>query len=225
MNQDVSAKNIQEAIGTILAKLCYPVAEEIGNAFGERVSAWRQKNALKILSRTEALLPKNISQHAHPRLVHEIIDNGSWTDNPMLQDMWSGLLASSCDEKGIDESNLLFINILKQLSSMQAIVLDYACNNSEKYISTALWIGSKPLEIGLERLIEITGEEDAHRIDRELDHLRALELIQLGFDPDSTTADIAPTGLALQMFVRCNGYSESPVKFYNAKRLEDDEMP
>ena len=40
-----------------------------------------------------------------------------------------------------------------------------------------------------------------------------------------TTADIGPTGLALQLFVRGQGSLESPVKYFNAKRVEDESTP
>src|SRR5690606_41570574 len=89
MSNDISAKNVQEAIGTILAKLCYPAADEIGSGFGDKISVWRQRNAIKVLRRAEKMLPQNESQHAPPRLVHEIVENGSWVDDPLIQDMRS----------------------------------------------------------------------------------------------------------------------------------------
>lgn len=70
MSKDISAKNINEAIGTLIAKICYRAADDIGDNFSEKTSQWRQKNALAILERAnERLIHKD--GHAHPRLVHQ----------------------------------------------------------------------------------------------------------------------------------------------------------
>jgi len=71
----------------------------------------------------------------------------------------------------------------------------------------------------LQKLQEITGCTDLHRLDRELDHLRSLELIGSdifggGFSTDSTDANLTPTGLALQMYVRCQGFIGPPNDYF-----------
>jgi hypothetical protein len=67
---------------------------------------------------------------AHPRLVGEIVENGSWIEDELVQGMWAGLLASSCSESGDDDSNLIFITLLKGLSKLQARILEYACREA-----------------------------------------------------------------------------------------------
>src|SRR5947207_737766 len=58
----------------------------------------------------------------------------------------------------------------------------------------------------LEELQEITAENDPHRLDCELDHLREIGLLveHCGFPSDSTElkALVIPSSLALQMYVR-----------------------
>jgi hypothetical protein len=56
--------------------------------------------------------------------------------------------------------------------------------------------------------------EDLIQIDIELDRLRGLNLINQGFSMSGVAADITATSLALNMYVRCQGYSGSPVKFF-----------
>jgi hypothetical protein len=127
--------------------------------------------------------------------------------------MWAGLLASSCTEDGKDESNLIFINILSQLVGTQVVILDHCCKSCGKRVSKGGWLEPQLLSMTLKELIDLTGISDVHRLDRELDHLRALELIQSGFDPSSTLANVTPSALALQMYARCQGFSGSPIEF------------
>jgi len=224
MSKEISAKNISEAIGTLIAKLCYRAADELGDGFAEKTSEWRSNNALEILKRADNKYQKiSISgnEHAHPRLVHHILEEGSWNESDHVQNMWAGLLASSCTESGDDESNLVFVNILKQLTSIEAVVVNYACEKCVKSITRAGWIWGEHLTIELEELVKLTGISDFHRLDRELDHLRSLELIQGGFDPMSTAANITPSALAIQMYVRCQGYIGSPIEYFGLNENED----
>ena len=217
MTKEIKATNISEAIGTVIAKLCYRASDDIGEGLSEKTSEWRRNNALVILNGAEKKYNENSvtgNEQAHPRLVHHIIEEGSWTDTTLVQEMWSGLLASSCTESGDDESNLIFINILKQLSSIQAGIIKYACENAEVVVSDAGWIGAEVLSLELDQLIKITSVDDIHRLDRELDHLRALELITEGFHPSTTDACITPTSLALQLYVRSQGYVGSPIEYF-----------
>lgn len=204
----------------MLAKICYPIADELGAHFGEKISNWRQRNATRILELTAEkyeAISQTGSVHAPPRLVHKIVDEGSWTDDSSLQEMWAGLLISSCSPEGRDEGNLIFINILSQLTSLQAKVLAYSCQNAKVNVTPGGWLSSEHVEVDVRKLTELTGVDDFHRLDRELDHLRALELITTGFNPYSQNADITPTTLALQMYARCQGFVGSPLEFYRSR--------
>ena len=71
--------------------------------------------------------------------------------------------------------------------------------------------------MSLDKIIEVTGEDDIQRLDREIDHLREVGLINGGFDAysPSISASIEPLGLALHMFVRCQGSRTSPIDFFD----------
>lgn len=210
-------KGTVDGAAAFLSRICLPAAEEFGLLLRDKVSHWRTANLIKISQKAEKKLkatPDSEERHAHPRLVHLTLENGSWADSNEFQEMWAGLLASSCTKDGRDESNLIFINLLSQLTSIQVRVLNYSCEKSEKSITIGGWLHTKELHIPLEELQTVTGIEDFHRLDRELDHLRSLELITSGFDPDSTIAEIAPTTLALHLYVRCQGSLQSPVDFF-----------
>ena len=64
---------------------------------------------------------KNV--HAHPRILFKIIEEGSWSEDGVVQDMWAGLVQSSCSDSGDDDSNLIFINLLSNMTKLQAKIL------------------------------------------------------------------------------------------------------
>ena len=224
VGKEIKAKSVSEACATILAKLCYRVADEIGADFFERTGNWRRRNATMILEATAEKydeFSKTGKEHAPPRLIHKVLQEGSWTDDTHLQKMWAGLLVSSCSQDGRDEGNLVFINILSQLTTLQVKVLAYACENADIEVTRAGWLmASGAVNVDLKTLVAITGVEDFHRLDRELDHMRGLELIIVGFPEDQQIANIMPTTLALQMYARCQGFMGSPLQFYGVK-IED----
>lgn len=213
-----------EGASAFLSRICLPAAEEFGLLLKDKVSAWRESNAVSIVKKAEEKHKKNsISEntHAHPRLVMTAFETGSWSDADFVQEMWGGLLASSCCEDGRDEGNLIFMGLLSQLTTTEAIILNHCCETAEIEISKAGWIGAKnSFSMEISELTELTGIDDIHRIDRELDHLRSLELAETGFHHNSTQATMYPTSLGLHMYVRCQGYIGSPLDYYGLANSE-----
>lgn len=202
-----------------IGKICPAASDEIGKYLNTGV--WRQHNILRVAKKAERIYSNYTRtgiETAHLRLVCEIIDAGSWTDSYRLQEMWAGLLASSCTLSGKDESNLIFIRLMPQITALQARIIEIGCLNSEKYILRSGGIASKNYTINLYELEKTTGVADFHRLDRELDHLRSLSLILGGFGSWSTSAEITPTPLALHMFVRCRGFSGSPAEYFRVDK-------
>lgn len=222
---NTATKGVVDGAGAFLGRICLPAAEEFGLFLKDQVSTWRGNNALNIVVKAEHKFNEldNRDWHAHPRIVYDIIEKGSWVNDRKVQDMWAGLMASACSEDGQDESNLIFINTLSQITSIQAEIVNYACESADKAATTAGWIESPgQFTITLEDLTKLTNVSDLHRLDRELDHLRAMELIRTGFEPYSTTADITPSSLALQLYVRCQGYTGSPLEYFG---IQDGTSP
>lgn len=183
---------------------------------------WRANNAIKIANKAQLLLEKqagNLVVSAHPRIIYSTIEHGSWTEDDLMQNFWAGLLASSCTLDGKDESNLIFINILSQITTSQAKLIEHICTTATVYKSPGGWIGATTLSLECDELQKITSIIDIHQLDRELDHLRSLELIQGGFDPHSTYANVTPSALCLQLYVRSQGYVGSPIDYFDAKEI------
>src|SRR5262245_24403654 len=121
--------------------------------------------------------------HAHPRIVGAILEQSSWIDDDMVQEMWAGLLSTSCTEDGDDVRHLIFTNLLGSLTKLQEKVLKYCCEAADKGVTLSGLLFANRLQVSRDQLNAITGEKDLHRLDRELDHMRSMELIQGGFHP------------------------------------------
>jgi len=134
------------------------------------------------------------------------------------------VLASSVSVDGEDDSNLLFTDLLGRLSKVQVIILNYSCETADKYHSRSGLIFAGGVSLSLKNLVDLSGTNDIHRIDRELDYLREVGLIRGGFDPVIADADISPNALALQMYVRGQGYVGSPTEYFNTKEADPEKV-
>jgi len=214
----VVTKGAVEGAGALLSRICLPAAEEFGLLLKDRVSAWRQRNTVAILSQTQARLDQyqpNANVQAHPRIVYEVLTHGAWSDDKTVQEMWGGLLAASCDSEGRDDGNLIFTTLLSQLTSLQARVLKHSCEHTRYCLtSTGLITPREALNADITTLRSITGIDDTNRIDFELDRLHDLGLIGRGFSVGGSFADIASTALAANMYVKCLGYKGAAVEYF-----------
>lgn len=224
-----------EGVEAFLKMVCAPALDEVGLMMKDQVRNWRLKNILTIMEKAKGKIHfenDKLQIKAHPRVALSIIENASLIDNDEVQELWAGLFASSCTENGQDDQNLIFVNLLKQLTVPQAKILKFGVENSRKILFTNGLVLAEHFEVTGKKLIKISGVTDVHRIDRELDHLRSLELIgsevgKGGFNPDikNLIADITPSGLALNLYVKSQGYSQSTRDYWKdslipIKRLE-----
>ncbi len=114
----------------------------------------------------------------------------------------------------------MFINLLSQLTSTEARLLNFLCHSSKKQLTGTGLIWPQPVHSTVPDLQRIADTEDVHRLDREVDHLRSLDLIEGGIPvqqagpPRDIAVSLRPAALALYMFVRSQGSSESPVDFF-----------
>jgi hypothetical protein len=210
-----------EGVEGFLKLVCAPALEEVGLLLKDHVRHWRLNNVLRILSKAEGKLEFNVEKlqiKAHPRVALSIIENGSLIDDDEVQELWAGLFVSSCTEDGQDDENLIFVDLLKQLTNIEARILKHSCETARKIYYPNDLLLAEEIQVGCNQLIELTGVKNVHRIDRELDHLRSLNLLEddSGFDVDdeTLTANIRPTALALNLYVKSQGFNEPPSKFW-----------
>ena len=218
----VATQGFVDGASAFLSRLCLPAAEEFGLALRDRVSAWRARNATRMLSKANTVYlanRPNPDDRLSPRLAHIAIEEASWIDDEQVQDMWSGLLASSTSQEGRSDENLIFMNLLKQLSSLQVKVLRFAVEHAAKGVSSNGLIVPAVLFVSIAQLQEVTNVSDLQRIDRELDHLRELGLLGFGggggIPVGGEGADLTPSPLAIHLYVRAQGSRLSPAAYWN----------
>ena len=232
----IATRGVIDGAAALLSRLCLPAAEELGLALRDRISAWRARNAVQMLDRANAICNSSESDptdRLNPRLTLFAIEEASWIDDDQVQAMWAGLLASSTSPDGRSDENLLFMSLLKQLSSFQVQVLRFAVERSRKRVTAQGLVYSEPLlYVPIDRFTDLFGTGDLHRIDRELDYLHDLGLIGNtrlfphiagGIEVGSGKANLAPTPLALHLYVRGQGSRLSPVEYWDLRRAENEE--
>jgi hypothetical protein len=221
-----------DAASAFLKGVCLPAAEEFGLGLKDRVSEWRRQNAVRIAVKASGKVPSDLLEtgklSAHPRLIMKALDEGSWTDSDEVQEMWAGLLASSCGTDP-DESNLIFINLLSQLTAQQVKIVKFTCEKSQKCAlreATEL-ISNSSLVVPCKVLMDITGDKDLNVLDRELDHLRTLGLIYSGIvfgdrrkEDEELVANIGASALAFNLYVRAQGFAGRPVDYFKDQLVE-----
>jgi hypothetical protein len=217
---EVATRATFDGAGAFLSRICLPAAEELGFLLRDKVSAWRAANARKIVSEAEKkfhALPKNEDLHAHPRIVGAIIENGSWSDDDQILNYWAGLLASSCTPNGKAQENLIFVNLLSQITPSQARLLAYVCENAKlKKTHLGLLIADR-FEPAMDEIVKITEQPDLHILDLEIDHLREIGVLDGNSSLNIYEVHpllITPSAMGIQLYVRCQGYIGPPTEYF-----------
>lgn len=200
-----------EGISKFLDITCRPLLEEFGLWARDNFRVWRFKNLYNVLSKAKGKVTYQEGQimMVNPQLGYAIAENASLVEDDVIQDMWAGLFAASISSDGKDDSNLIFINLLKQLTSVQAHILRYAFDNCRKVkYDNGLITGCK-FSITLEEAYTLFQINDLDRLDRELDSLDSLGLINggLSLEDKDLEVDLSLTSLGIYLISKCQGNS------------------
>jgi len=195
-----------------LCRLCPSGAQEAIQLLGGELDGARTLSAIAIALKAEKLLagePDAGSMHAHPPIVASILRDGSWSNDDLMQQLWSGLLASSCTVEGTDESNRDFIELLVQVTKTQGQILVAGCKKANE---PTFGIDGEPLKeiiITPDEMIQITGNYDLYRNATDVAYLFNSELLKKVFDFTTylpkDSFNITPSSLGLELFKICRG--------------------
>lgn len=230
---DSTIKKSLEGIEVFLSLTCKPALGEIGLMIQDKVRYWRLNNTLRMLEKAKRKLDfqnDRFELKSHPRIGLSIIESSSLIDNDFVLELWAGLFASSCTLDGQDDENLIFVDILKSLTTAQAKIIQYAVENSRKVLHpNGLVTADGKLNVHADDLKKITGVNNIHRIDRELDSLNYMGLtpqLSGGFSNDGPDliANICPTYLALSLYIRCQGSSDDPDIYWKDVLITEKEL-
>jgi hypothetical protein len=195
-----------------LSRIAPDASQEIARLLHEGLSNYRLEHALEIARKAERFLeskPGAETMRAPAKDVIRILESGSWIEEPYVLQLWGGIMASSCSNEEWDESSMSYIELMSQLNFVHIRVLAGACTKASKIITGPDRITSRPLAYSASDLMRISGSHDLIRIDRELEHLAELGLIEhrekSSFFTQISDARITPTFKGLELFARCNG--------------------
>ncbi len=219
VNVDLGLTPVFQAAAKFFEALCLPVAEELGQIFKYEVQQWRKDNLARIGAKAQARIGSTEGKQVHPRILHEVVDHGSWVDDDYLQECWAGLLVSSWNETGDDDSNLIFTRLLEQMSGSQARILHYLCELTPPQLNeTGLVYPAHATMIDVDKLLKIARITDRHRLDRELDNLNSLGVTHGGVQFQSPGwAELSASTIGYHLFSRCQGSRLSIDEFYRTR--------
>lgn len=103
--------------GNLLQRVLGPSADEIGIALA-RFTAFRVGNVTKIVEGAERK-GRNRRGSVPPRVVHRVLEDGSYSDDSVIVEYLSGVLAASRAEGGRDDRGVSWSTLIAGMSSIQ----------------------------------------------------------------------------------------------------------
>jgi hypothetical protein len=198
-----------------LCRLCPTDAGEAILLFNGQLDVDHTAAVFKIALTAEKLLeaePDAGRLRAHGKLVASILREGSWARDELTEQLWTGLLLSSCSVDEPDDSNQILVDMLVHVTPVEAKIFAAAC---ERALSSAPGPeNSAPASVVLspEDMIEITGVNDLYRNATDLGYLFNLGLIEKTFDFSSyshaDSFDVTPTPMGLALYQHCRARRE-----------------
>jgi hypothetical protein len=207
---------------SFLSRVAPETKQSVSRLLHEELSNYRLENAVEIARKAEKMLGSSVEGdhlQALPHVVMRIVEGGSWSsDDKWMLQFWAGLLAASCTSTGGDDSNLAFVNLLCQLKALHLRILSAACTKATKLVTGPGSISSRPLNWKAADLIKFSGSHDLIKLDRELNYMADVGVIapreKQAFFQQMTDTTVAPTGLGLELYARCNGHRGTAQGFY-----------
>lgn len=147
-----------------------------------------------------------------PAVINRILEECTRTGEECVRPAWAGLLASTAARGSNDQKTLYFVGLLAKLDSVQLRILTFACARSIYMWNDSDKIVPKPFVCKAEEMRKITRLSDLNHIERALDHLYELGLLEqtVKDDPFSSIreANLTPTQTGLSFYSECNGWPE-----------------
>ena len=196
----------------LVNRISPPAVEDSRHLLYKELSNVRAESAVNVLLKAEAHLAREQGGDAllvHPDIVVGVVDGGSWADSEWMQELWAGLLAASGTVDGCDDTNIVFVNLLSQLSSIQARVLAAVCEKAVTVNSGNWVVSSEKIFSTAEEMARMAGSHDMLKVHRSLAQLAEFGLLEksvrASFVSEREGATTTPTALGLRMYSHCLG--------------------
>ncbi|MGA8740197.1 MAG: PilZ domain-containing protein [Terracidiphilus sp.] len=185
------------------------------------LSNFRLESATEIALHAEELLAlENDSAplRAEPTVVLRILEDGSWAETDWIQHYWAGVLATACAADEFPQRDLKSVSLLSQITTIQARIFAGSCTLAVKSVDKDGRLSVRSLTCSSEKLVQIADTHDRVHIERDIQHLVELGLIERSVKWNSFSlldlAAITPTQLALELYARCHGHRRDAGAFY-----------
>lgn len=187
MSGESAPSVLAKGVVDFLGRICNPAADEIGLLLKDKVAAYRSKNFTSILKKAEEKISEKSEggePEIHPRMLYAIFEHGAWADSDVLQEMWAGLLASSCFN-GVSDKNIIYVDIMSKMSASEARLFEYVAINSEWKLSDGTALPeSSSIFPNVSLVLSVCDISNADELDEVLSHLKTLGVIFFEEYPD-----------------------------------------
>jgi hypothetical protein len=200
-----------------LCRLCHEGANQALQLLGGELDKPRTETAMEIALGAEMLLasePDTDNMRAHPQIVANILQYGSWAPNDLTRQLWIGLFVTSCHVNAIDESSRDIFDLLVRVSPIQGLILVTACKKmTEREPETGNGSSARVIYTTQE-MSRLTGIYDPIRLGVEITRLFDAGLIEKEFVYTSyapaESFDLTPTRLGLKLYEHCKAHRIQP---------------
>ena len=193
-----------------LCRLCQSGAEEAILLLGGHLDPARTECVFEIALGAEKLLatePNADKMRADPKLVAHILREGSWAHSVQQKQLWIGLFANSCKPEGWDDSNMVFADMLVNITPAQATIFIEGCNRALESMRETDTTPPHRIVLSPHEMTELTHMYDLTRVATDVAYLYNLGVIDRLFDftsyVETESFDITPNATGIELFRRC----------------------
>jgi hypothetical protein len=193
-----------------LCRLCQSGAEEAIMLLGGHLDPARTECVFEIVFGAEKVLAAESNAdklRADPRLVAHILREASWSHSAQQKQLWIGLFVHSCALDRWDDSNMVFADMLINITPAQATVLVEGCSRALASMSDTETTPPHRIVLLPQEIAELTNMPDLTRVATDVAYLYNLGLIDRLFDftsyVETEKFDITPSSMGIDLFRRC----------------------
>ncbi|MET3879887.1 hypothetical protein [Chitinophaga sp. OAE865] len=219
--------NTEKDIKNFLKVVCAPADMEIEFMEIDNLRQWRATNVKKIIGKALDICDNNgitTNLSVHPKVALSIMSNASNEGEPEIQDLWAGLFVSSMSNNPIEE-NLIYSNLLKEITLHEARIIKFMCENCKVSFPN----GNLPMTTGkslyMKEFFQFTGECDITYLESLITHINGLrlniikwghtnEIFRYSKSEDDYVIHLIPSVFCLNLYLKCNGFKGTISDYY-----------
>jgi hypothetical protein len=128
-------EKLAEKASEFLSEIVNPPLKELGGLLTDQVKFWRFKNQVNIILKAKRFLEqKGIQPRKIPlKTLAPLLEHSSWEEDSDIQAKWAALLANAANSDYSYDINSSYVEILRQLSPLEAKFLDLLFDECERY--------------------------------------------------------------------------------------------